>query len=406
MKTVILSDVCDISSGGTPSRSNPEYFRGHIPWAKISDIENAENGVVFKTEEFISADGLKNIRGKIFPKGTLLFAMYGSIGKTAIAGKELSTNQAILGIRPKSENDVRISYLKSWFECNKQKLINQGRGVALKNLSATIVRNLEIELPPLNDQIRIAHLLDKVEGLIAQRKQHLQQLDELLKSVFLEMFGDPVRNEKGWEVFSFRELFAVPPRIGTTKPASSDTGIPVVRVGELGGLEVRFDKCAIVELSTDEYVKCKVEVGDILLARAIGSKEQLGKASLITELKRLIAFDSHVMRLRFDPVRVDPFFAYFWLRSSGGRALFLKASRETSVQFNINTTQISSIRIPLPPQSLQEEFAIIVKRIGVLASHYQQTFTNLETLYAALSQQAFKGELDLSRIDQASQRLD
>ena len=200
MRKVKLSDVCDISSGGTPSRNNPEYFNGDIPWAKISDIENADNGVVYATEEHISPEGLKNIRGKLFPKGTLLFAMYGSIEKVGITGRALSTNQAILGIRPRRDDEIDLNYLKSWFGSNKQKLINQGRGVALKNLSATIVRNLEIELPTLNDQIRIAHLLGKVEGLIAQRKQHLQQLDDLLKSVFQEMFGDPVRNEKGWNI--------------------------------------------------------------------------------------------------------------------------------------------------------------------------------------------------------------
>lgn len=89
-----LSDYCDISSGGTPSRKNSSFFSGEIPWAKISDIENAENGIIFSTEEKISEDGLANIRNKLFPKGTLLFAMYGSIGKIAISGVELSTNQA------------------------------------------------------------------------------------------------------------------------------------------------------------------------------------------------------------------------------------------------------------------------------------------------------------------------
>ncbi len=206
MRKVKLSEVCDISSGGTPSRNHPEYFKGDIPWAKISDIETAENGVVYSTEEHISIEGLKNIRGKLFPKGTLLFAMYGSIGKVGISGKQLSTNQAILGIRPRRDDEINLSYLKTWFASNKQKLIKQGRGVALKNLSATIVRDLEIELPPLDDQIRIAHLLGKVEGLIAQRKKHRQQLDDILKSVFLETFGDPVRNEMGWPTSTIEGL--------------------------------------------------------------------------------------------------------------------------------------------------------------------------------------------------------
>lgn len=130
MRKVKLSNVCNISSGGTPSRTNPEYFKGAIPWAKISDIENAVNGVVHDTEEHISSDGLKSIRGKLFPKGTLLFAIYGSIGKVGICGRELSTNQAILGIRPKRENEIDLGYLKTWFVSNKQRLINYPRNLS------------------------------------------------------------------------------------------------------------------------------------------------------------------------------------------------------------------------------------------------------------------------------------
>jgi type I restriction enzyme S subunit len=174
MKSVILSEICEIGSGGTPSRNNPDYYKGNIPWAKISDIENAENGIIWDTAEKISIDGLKSIRNKIFSKGTLLFAMYGSIGKVAIAGIQISSNQAILGIRPKNSNQINIQYLKCWFERNKQKLINQGRGVALQNLSATIIRGLEIPLPPLDDQIRIASLLSKVENIISRRREQLK----------------------------------------------------------------------------------------------------------------------------------------------------------------------------------------------------------------------------------------
>lgn len=302
----------------------------------------------------------------------------------------------------KNETECHIPYLERFLRSPHARSLYasrmQGAVARRRSLTKSDFLNLEIPFPPLDDQIRIAYLLGKVEGLIAQRKQHLQQLYDLLKSVFLEMFGDTVRNENGWDVLRFSELFAIPPKIGTTKPASGDVGIPVVRVGEIGGLEVRFDKCATVELNIDEYSKCKVEVGDILLARAIGSQEQLGKASLITKLDRPIAFDSHVMRIRFDPERVVPLFAYFWLRSSGGRALFLKASGKTSVQFNINAKQISSIRMPLPPKPIQDEFATFVEKIEALMSRYQQSLTDLEALYGALRQHAFKGELDLSRV--------
>ncbi len=302
----------------------------------------------------------------------------------------------------RNEADSHIPYLERYLRSAQARASYasrmQGAVARRRSLTKTDFLNLEIPFPPLDDQIRIAYLLEKVEGLIAQRKQNLQQLDDLLKSVFFEMFGDPVRNDMGWPVWHFSELFLQPPRIGTTKPASSEGSIPVVRVGEIGGLRVRLDRCARVELSEQEFEKCKVERGDILLARAIGSQEQLGKASLIESLEEPLAFDSHVMRIRFDTKFVAPVFMYHWLRSSGGRRLFLKASGKTSVQFNINSKQISSIAIPLPPMPSQERFVVFAAELENLSVRYQQSLTDLEALYGALSQQAFKGELELSRM--------
>ncbi|MDT8309630.1 MAG: restriction endonuclease subunit S [Bacteroidales bacterium] len=97
-----LSEVCDIQSGGTPSRLKKEFWNGEIPWSKISDIEKSD-GILLETEESITVKGLKAIRNRMFNPGTLLFAMYGSVGKAAIAGIEVSTNQAILGITVKDK---------------------------------------------------------------------------------------------------------------------------------------------------------------------------------------------------------------------------------------------------------------------------------------------------------------
>nr|UKE85564.1 restriction endonuclease subunit S [Pectobacterium sp. PL152] len=99
-----------------------------------------------------------------------------------------------------------FSFLKS--PQGQKEILKDFRGAAIGGISRGFAKLAKIPLPSPNDQIRIVHLLDKVEGLIAQRKQHLRQLDELLKSVFLEMFGDPVRNEKGWNNIQFSELLA------------------------------------------------------------------------------------------------------------------------------------------------------------------------------------------------------
>ena len=156
-----LGDYCIISSGGTPLKSNREYYNGNILWATISDIE-LSNGFITDTKEKITKEGLLSIGNKIFPQGTLLLSMYGSIGKTAFATKPLSTNQAILGIRPKKEKEIYLPYLDYWFKKNIEIIKNKSRGGVLKNISAAIVKDLEITLPNYHEQIKIVALFLKV----------------------------------------------------------------------------------------------------------------------------------------------------------------------------------------------------------------------------------------------------
>jgi len=402
MREVKLSDVCDISSGGTPSRTNPENFKGVIPWAKISDIENAVNGVVHDTEEHISADGLKSIRGKLFPKGTLLFAMYGSIGKVGICGRELSANQAILGIRPKRENEIDLGYLKTWFSSNKQRLINQGRGVALKNLSATIVRNLEIDLPDFDNQIRIAYLLGKVEGLIAQRKQHLQHLDDLLKSVFMEMFGDPILNPHGFPVRKLSEFY-VNPKEGTKcgpfgsalkKDELVNAGVPVWNMDNIAsdGRMAHPFRMWITANKYDELAAYSVKDGDIIISRA----GTVGKMCVARMNGQPAIISTNLIRLRLgDGLR--PLHFVSLMLYCKGRVGRLKTGADGAFT-HMSTGVLDSLEFPYPPTELQDRFGEVAAKVESTKSLYQQNLSDLESLYGALSQQAFKGKLDLSRV--------
>ncbi|RLA66337.1 MAG: hypothetical protein DRQ78_04390 [Epsilonproteobacteria bacterium] len=193
-----LDQYCHISSGGTPSRRQDTFYGGDILWSTIADMEKSD-GIVVDTKEKITSEGLASIGNRIFAKDTLLLAMYGSVGKVAIAGKKMATNQAILGITPKNEKEIYISYLKYWLMVNKRKIVNKARGGILKNLSAKIVENLKINLPLYDDQIKIANLLTQVETLVAKREESIGLLDELLKSTFLDMFGDPITNPQNRE---------------------------------------------------------------------------------------------------------------------------------------------------------------------------------------------------------------
>ncbi len=358
---------------------------------------NAVNGVIHDTEEHISLQGLKNIRGKLFPKGTLLFAMYGSIGKVAICGRELSTNQAILGILPKREDEIDLGYLKTWFASNKQRLINQGRGVALKNLSATIIRGLEIELPSFEDQIRIAHLLGKVEGLIAQRKQHQQQLDHLLKSVFVEMFGDPVRNEKGWDKREIGKCISIKHGFAFKSEYFSDEGPYVLLTPgnfyEKGGFRDRGSKQKYyIGETPKEYILNK---GALLFAMTEQAPGLLGSPLIVPESDLYLHNQRLGLAVAKEPIQAQ--FLFHLFNQNPIRQIIHAKATGTKVR-HTSPTKLENIIVGYPPIELQNQFANIVEKIETLKSRYQQSLNDLESLYGGISQKAFKGELDLSLV--------
>src|SRR5262245_43776606 len=121
-RTVRLGDICEMRSGGTPRRGVDGYYGGAIPWATIADMSSSD-GVVRDTAERITEAGLAAIGNRVFEPGTILLAMYGSVGKLAVAGSRLAANQAILGLRPRDPNAVEPRYLMRWLASIQAKLV-------------------------------------------------------------------------------------------------------------------------------------------------------------------------------------------------------------------------------------------------------------------------------------------
>ncbi len=292
---------------------------------------------------------------------------------------------------PKTEK-ISSDYLFWWLKSHRAEIANLGRGATFKEVSKKIVEDIEIPLPPLDEQRRIAEILDAADALRAKRREALAQLDALLQSTFLDMFGDPVTNPKGWRIEKSCNMFFEKPKIGTTRPASGK-GVLVVRVGEVGDTAIRFDKCSRVEIKNSDLETLLLKEGDIVLARAIGSKEQLGKASLFRGYKEPVVIDSHVMRLRPNPSICNSRWFFSIISSQQGKKMLQQKGGATAVQFNINAKQISDIDIPLPPLSLQRRFAAIVEGVERQKARMRAHGAELDALFASLQSRAFNGEL-------------
>lgn len=270
----------------------------------------------------------------------------------------------------------------------------QGAVARRRSLPKADFLKLEIPFPPLNDQIRIAHLLGKVEGLIAQRKQHLQQLDNLLKSVFLEMFGDPVRNEKGWDtppLHAFGKISTgnTPPR---NNPANYEgTHIEWIKTDNIKS-DATFITPAVEHLSAVGAKRARtVDAGALLVACIAGSVESIGRAALTD---RKVAFNQQINAIQPN-VGVDPMFLHALFKLSHA---YIQSQASKGMKKILAKGDFEQIHMVKPPLELQREFAAAAERIAALASRYRHSLTDLETLYATLSQSAFNGDLDLSRI--------
>lgn len=382
-----------MNSGGTPSRSEASYYGGNIPWAKISDMENTGSSIITQTEEWITESGLKSIGNKTFPTGTLLLAMYGaSVGKMAFAGTEISANQAILGIRAKSKEVIDQHYLGYWFKSIKEKLVGKAVGGAQPNISLGIVKDLQIPLPPLATQKRIAAILDAADALRRKDQALLQKYDELAQAIFVDMFGDPVKNEKGWEVKSLGEIFPNFKYGTNQKSNESSEGIPVLRIPNIIGNQINLTDLKHSQLDEKEMMTTQLKKGDLLFVRTNGNPNYIGRSALFLEDGQF-SYASYLIRARMAIPNI-PFCNYiqYALSYKTYRPIILKKATTTAGNYNINTDSLKNLTVPVPSQELMETFFEELRIIGNLSRLLSNTRFS-ETLFQSLLQKAFNAEL-------------
>lgn len=190
-----LGDVCTVVSGTTPKSSCPDYWNGTINWVTPAELTD-DTDTIFESQRKITELAVSDSGLKAFPAGTVLLSSRAPIGKVAIAGREMYCNQGFKNLI--CSDAIYNRYLFYFLKSKTDYLNSLGRGATFKEISKNIVEKIEIPLPPLEEQRQIASVLDKVTNLIAKRRAQLDKLDLLVKSRFVEMFGDPETNPMNW----------------------------------------------------------------------------------------------------------------------------------------------------------------------------------------------------------------
>lgn len=277
---------------------------------------------------------------------------------------------------------ANLEYLKNYL--NYTNLNKYIKGSTRGKLNKSILENIRIPLPPLPEQLQIANLLSKAENLISQRKESIRLLDEFLKSTFLEMFGDPVRNEKGWEVGKFKEIaFIDRTQVIPTEFISDDYYIGLEDIEKDTGNIVKTSVENAEELKSSKF---RFSGNHILYAKLrpylnkVALPKQKGICS--TDIFPILPVESMSNR----------YFISFFMRSKS----FVTEMHSKSSGANlprVSALVIENFKAYKPPLGLQTQFAQIVEKTEVLKTRYQQSLQELENLYGSLSQRAFRGEL-------------
>ncbi|MEZ8882526.1 restriction endonuclease subunit S [Vibrio sp. 10N.222.54.F6] len=383
-----LGELVTIKGGGTPSKKIDEYWNGDIPWASVKDLKTR---VLSKAEDYITTQGAENSATNIIPKGTIIVPTRMALGKVAIAGVDLAINQDLKALFIKDENVLDKQYLARFLESKAKYIEGEGKGATVKGITLDFLKSIDVPLPPPAEQKRIAAILDKADTIRQKRKQAIDLADEFLRSVFLDMFGDPVTNPKGFPLGTIRDLVDTA-NYGTSGKASETDGeFPVLRMGNItyqGGWD--FTDLKYIDLTEKELPKYLVHRGDLLFNRT-NSRELVGKTAVYNQDEPM-AFAGYLVRVRPNELG-NNYYISGYLNSGHGKKVLVGMCKSIVGMANINAQELQDIKILLPPIEIQNQYESLAKSVYEKTMTHKSSSTELELLFNSLSQKAFSGEL-------------
>ncbi len=396
-----LEEVAQWGSGGTPSRTKPEYYGGKIPWIKTGELGQK---YITDTEEKITELGLKNSSAKLFKKGSVAIAMYGAtIGKTSILGIDATTNQACAVGFP-IDGVVTSDYLYYYLCSQKESFINSGQGGAQPNISQGIIKSWAIPLAPLHEQKRIAEKLDALLARVDLCQTHLERVPQILKrfrqSVLAAATSGQLtegwREEKGvngeWKSVTLRDV-ATGFNYGTSAKSQKSGKIPVLRMGNIQDGKLDWHDLVFTS-DKDEIEKYKLVKDDVLFNRT-NSPEWVGKTAVYKGEQPAI-YAGYLIRVKCGD-ELLPDFINYCLNSPMGRDWRWQVKSDGVSQSNINAQKLADFEFELPSLEEQTEIVRRVEKLFAYAerleARYLSASERVGRLTPSLLAKAFRGEL-------------
>lgn len=329
----------------------------------------------------------------IVKSGDILLTLSGSFRITEWQGENALLNQRILKLTP--SKNINPKFFLYYLRTQLSKIEQLGRYALVNNVSVSDIRKIAIPLPPLPEQKRIAAILDAADALRTQRRQSIAELDLLLQSTFLEMFGDPVDNPKGWKNQTLNDILSVKSINGAYYPKEyySENGTLMVHMSDAfyGTADTRnMKRVNVSENDIKKYGLCST---DLLISRRSLNYEGSAKPCFIPKINESIIFESSLIRLRPDLKKVYTEYLFYYLANDRAREKHVFPLVTKSTISGISQSNLMKVKVIVPPLELQKKFVEIAEAIEAQKTRLQAHLTELDTLFASLQQRAFNGEL-------------
>jgi type I restriction enzyme, S subunit len=389
-KLVKCQDVIDVRDG---THDTPAKVQYGIPLITSKNL--TANGLDFTEVTYISEKDYQSIEKRsAVDDGDILFAMIGTIGTPVIVKKDRQFSIKNVALFKLDKSLYYPPFFKELLNSPniKSQLARNTRGGNQKFVSLSVLRGMIVPLPPLEEQKRIAEILDRAESLRAMRRQSIEQLNTLPEAIFLKMFGDPVKNPKNLSVEPLGDflLFMTSGGRGWAQ-FYAQSGSRFIRsldvqMNYIGDEDIAF----VAPPDNAEARRTRVKTGDVLLT-ITGSR--IGRVAAVPDELEKSYVSQHVAILRTDPNRISPMFLAFFLSLSTGGQRQIAKYQYGQTKPGLNFEQIKRFQIPLPSINLQQQFTQRVEAIEKLKTTHQESLTELDALFASLQHRAFRGEL-------------
>ena len=385
---VKLSDIFDLQMGKTPARANPNYWNnGDNQWVSIADLSSFDK-YVSHTKESVSDLGVKESGIKLVPSNTVIMSFKLSLGKTAITVDDVYTNEAIMAFIDNHTEKTDVNYIYHLFS-NMDWTKGTNRAVMGATLNKATLSTIEIPLPPLDKQQKIAEILDKASSLIELRKAQIEKLDLLIKSKFSDMFGDPVTNPMGWKKCSIDNLCKKIMGGGTPSKSHPEYyvgKIPWVTPKDMKSILIRDSIDHINENAVKNSTAKIVPVGSVLMVIRSG----ILKKTLPVAISVVPVAINQDMKAFTVNDNTNAWFLYYSFKMRQNDLLSnVRAVTADNIEFSI----IKNLQTLLPPLDIQTQFSDFVEQVEQQKAVLSQSLEKLEMNYKALMQGCFNGEL-------------